>query len=150
MRALAVPLLACIALSGCASTHVQLTASPGDAEIVVDGEPKGKGTARLDVGPEYDFPRSYRVKISRPGYTSVESTIANKPNYTAIGAALLVDALFAYWAFSNVPTSDRQMRSFYATFGTLQLLSMPVALFNRNQFEKQYEFKLEPDASAAQ
>ena len=143
-------LLVGMMLTGCASTHVRLSAAPDDAAIVVDGELKGEGAVKVDVGPEFDFPKSYQVRISRPGYAPLVTTIANKPNYSVIGATLLVDALLAYWAFSNVNSSNPMTRGFFTTFGTLQLISMPLTFFNRNQFEKAYESKLVPEASAAE
>lgn len=149
MRHVALPLVATFVLSGCVSTHVRLVASPEDAVISVDGEQKGRGEVSINVGPEYDYPKSYQVSVTRPGYAPVATTIANKPNYTAIGVGLLVNALVAYWAFSQARTSTRPMSGFYSSLGSLQLLSMPLTLFDRHQFEKQYEFKLEPDAPGA-
>lgn len=149
MKAFALPLLACLMLSGCASTRVQLSALPGDAEIAVDGTPMGQGVVKLDVGPEYDFPKAYQITIARPGYTPVEATIANKPDYSAIAGTLIIDALWAYWAFSSANTPNRTMQTTYVTFGMLKLLSMPLTLFNNNRFEKQYEFTLAPEAPVA-
>lgn len=107
-RAWLVPLVAaCLAGQGCNRlTQVRIDADPDNARVYVDGRYLGRGSAVLDGGYEYGFPRSYRVRIERQPYEPMETEIKTEPHY----------AMPAIWA---------------STFTLLTILLIPGAIESR-------------------
>lgn len=128
--------------TGCASTRVQLEATPDDARIYVDGEYLGKGTTSIDVGPEYNYPKSYSVLLKRDGYETIEKTISNQPDYTVAGMnfGLLVGLSMLnamLWA------SNPQQNAMNGIVAGGTILISPIAFFNSNKFKKRYSIEME-------
>jgi hypothetical protein len=141
--AIAVPLLAfTLLVSGCSSVRTRLVASPDDSNIYVDNEFVGKGSAEIDVGQEYNWPKSYDIKIHRKDFKTVNTTIKNEPDYTTSGlnfGILMALSIFNLSMWANNPKSNF---SNLVMAGAGVIVS-PVVFFNTNKFKKTYSFELE-------
>ena len=139
----------CITLAGCASTRVQLESVPDDARIYVDGEYLGKGTVSLDVGSEYNFPKTYHLKVRRDGYETLERTIRNEPDYARAGMWFGLNAMLGGFMLVFATTQQLEMmRNYYIGLGLFSLAFSPIAFFSSNKFRKAYELEMEKNGGS--
>lgn len=136
-------LASAVYLTACtpATMKVSIEAVPDDASIYVNGENYGKGAARVDVGPEYNFPKSMEVEIKKDGYRTLYKVIENKfdtDKATQVTTISLALALLNLSIFNN---DHRNSLNLYA--GVFGILFSPVAWYASHKFNRVYQFEME-------
>lgn len=73
--------------------RIELTITPADAEVLIDGNPKGRGSQVLEL-----IAREHALTVRKPGYTAQELKITPRPDIAQALSISLLSAEQSYWA----------------------------------------------------
>ena len=73
--------------------RIELTIAPADAEVLVNGAPRGRGTQVLEL-----IARDHVVTVRKPGYTTQELKVTPRPDIQQALNITLLSEQQSYWA----------------------------------------------------